>query len=297
MNVRCLLPLNLALLLALCGGAQCQGPREPVVLYEKQSPYNTIVVTDDDSGTRTLWFEKGGARQSVVKLGDPDYLELRYARAMPVALAMADRPQRVLIVGLGGGSIPMFLRHHFPRMEIDVVDIDPDVVDVAKRYFGFREDARMHAHVADGRAFIARCREPYDVIFLDAFGSDNIPYSLATREFLVSVRAALTPGGVVASNVWSRYSNRLYDSMERTYQDVFDDLYVFDVATVGNRILVGLPRKETVTQAELSTRAKIITRARHLPYDLSDVVDYGYHHRTEENLLGHVLTDANEPDD
>ncbi len=297
MNVPRLFPLSLALWMAFCGLACSQGPAEPAVLYEKQSPYNMIVVTDDGQGLRTLWFEKGGARQSVVKLGDPDHLELPYAKVMPLALAMVQRPRRVLIVGLGGGSIPMFLRQHYPQMEIDVVDIDPHVVDVAKRYFGFREDARMHAYVDDGRAYIQRCHNAYDVIFLDAFGADNIPYSLTTQEFLRAVRRALTPGGVVAGNVWSRHSNRLYDSMERTYQDVFDELYVFDVVGVGNRILLALPREETVTQAELTVRAKAMATERRFPYELDAVVTYGYHHETEENLVGHVLTDANQPDD
>lgn len=199
------------------------------VLYDKPSAYNTIVVTEDDQGLRTLSFEPGGARQSVVKVGDPDHLELPYARAMAVGLVVAERPRRVLIVGLGGGTIPGFLHKHFPQTIIDVVDIDPDVVAVAKKFFGFREDATLRAHVADGRRFVATHPKQYDIIFLDAFGADNIPYHLATREFLDLVRAALTPRGIVLANVWSSYSNHLYDSMVRTYQDVFDDLYIVDV--------------------------------------------------------------------
>ena len=150
-------------------------------------------------------------------------------KAMPVGLAFVKEPKRVLIVGLGGGTIPGFLHKHYPETSIDAVDIDPDVVDVAKRFFGFREDATMKAHVTDGRRFIEECKEPYDVIFLDAFGSDSIPYHLATREFLQAVRRATKPDGVVLGNVWSSSINRLYDSMVRTYQATFDELYIFDV--------------------------------------------------------------------
>ena len=157
---------------------------------------------------------------------------------MTVSLAAVQHPERVLIVGLGGGTIPSFLRKHYPRMQIDVVDIDPDVVAVAKRFFGFCEDAAMRAYVDDGQRFIERCRQPYDIIFLDAFSADSVPYRLATREFLQAVRRAVKPDGVVVGNIWTSNLNPLYNSMVRTYQEVFDDLYLFDVPNAGNQILM-----------------------------------------------------------
>ena len=149
----------------------------------------------------------------------------------------------------------MFLRKHYPTAEIDAVDIDPEVVNVAKRYFDFREDARMRAYVGDGREFIERFRQPYDLIFLDAFSSDSVPPHLTTQEFLRAVRRALKPGGVVVGNVWSRLSNPLYDSMVRTYQEVFDDLYILDVQGAGNKILLALPRRQPLSRDDLAARA------------------------------------------
>jgi spermidine synthase len=266
-------------------------PADGEVLDRKQSPYNTIVVTEDEQGLRTLRFEQSGARQSVVKPGDPDHLELAYVKSMLVGLAFADRPQRVLVVGLGGGTIPSFLHKHYPRMTIDVVDIDPDVVEVARQFFGFREDARMRAHVADGRRFIEECRRPYDVIFLDAFGAENVPYDLATREFLQAVRRALRPGGVAVGNIWSRSCNPLYDDMVRTYQDVFGCLYIFDVQGGGNKILVAPSRKARFEQDELALRASKISRQKCFGFDLGERVVYGYQCAEEENPLGRVLRD------
>ena len=160
---------------------------------------------------------------------------------MPVTLSWPRNPLRVLIVGLGGGTLPSLLRKHYPRMAIDVVDIDPDVVAVAKKYFGFHEDALMHAYVEDGRRFIEKCKQPYDIIFLDAFGPENIPYDLATKEFLLAVRRAIGPNGVVAGNVWSQSSNPLHDAMLRTYQEVFDDVYVIETGESENEIFLALP--------------------------------------------------------
>jgi len=281
------LQLGLLAVLVVCG----VGLADQKVLYETESPYNTIVVTEDDQGLRTLWFEKHGARQSVVKVGDPDHLELPYAKAMPVGLALVEDPRRILIVGLGGGTIPGFLHKHYPETTIDVVDIDPGVVDVAKRFFGFREDATMHAYVGDGRRFIERCRVPYDIIFLDAFGSENIPYHLATREFLQAVRRALSPRGIAVGNIWSRGSNPLYDSMVRTYQDVFDELYILDVRGAGNKILLAIPRQGHIRRDDLAWRSRRISQLKQFRFDMGDVVEYGYRDPKEEDIRGHVLRD------
>lgn len=285
MNARTL-TLSLAAIFGLLAAASA----EDKVLYKKASPYSTIRVTEDDAGLRTLYFDNW-VKQSVVKVGEPDHLALAYARVMPAGLALVERPRRVLIVGLGGGTVPGFLHKHYPETTIDVVEIDPDVVDVAKKFFGFREDDTLHAYVKDGRQFIEECRDPYDIIFLDAFGSENIPYHLATREFLQAVRRALTPKGIAVGNVWSRYSNPLYDSMVRTYQEVFDELYILDVEGAGNKILIALPRKEQIERDDFARRARKVSKEKQFPFDMGGVVTYGYRHEKEKNSEGRVLTD------
>lgn len=264
---------------------------EQTVLYQKASPYSTIIVTEEN-GLRTLRFDDGGARQSVVKLGDPDHLELPYAKVAFTGLALCDDPRRIMIVGLGGGTLPMFLRKHYPQATIDAVDIDPDVVMVAKRFFGFREDVRMRAFVGDGREFVERFRQPYDLIFLDAFSSDSVPPHLTTQEFLRAVRRAVKPSGVVIGNIWSRYSNPQYDSMVRTYQEVFDDLYILDVPGAGNKILLALPRRQPLTCEELAQLAGQVSTAQQFRFNLSELVTAGFHHATEKNPDGRVLKDA-----
>ena len=262
------------------------------VLYEKASAYSTIVVTEEENGVRALRFGRNGARQSVVKLGDPDYLALPYVQVALVGLALSEEPGRFLVVGLGGGTLPMFLRKYYPNAAIDAVDIDPAVVDVAKKFFGFREDDLMNAHVGDGRRFIEKLRQPYDVIFLDAFGSNSIPAHLTTREFLQAVRRAVKPGGGVVGNLWGAGYNRLYDSMVRTYQEVFDELYILDVRDAGNKILLALPRKQPLSRDELTLMASKVSTARRFRFDLGDLVHYGYLHAREKNQRGRVLRDA-----
>lgn len=264
---------------------------DQTVLYEKTSAYNTIVVTEEENGLRVLRFGKGGVRQSAVKLGNPDYLALPYAQVALVGLALSEEPRRFLVVGLGGGTLPMFLRKYYPNATIDAVDIDPEIVDVAKKFFGFREDDLMNAHVGDGRQFIEKLRQPYDVIFLDAFGANSIPAHLTTQEFLQAVRRAVTPGGVVVGNVWGRSANPLYDSMVRTYQEVFDELVILDVRGAGNMILLALPRKQPLSRDELTQLARKVSAVKRLPFDLGNPVKYGFLEAPAKSQHGRVLRD------
>jgi spermidine synthase len=264
-------------------------------IYATKSRYNSIYVSENEAGYRILRFEPGGDRQSVVKLGDPDHLELPYARVIPIAMALVEKPQRVLVVGLGGGTIPSFLRKRMPQLGIDAVDIDPEVVAVAKSHFEFREDDKMHAHVADGRQFIEQRDGVYDIIFLDAFAADNIPYSLATREFLVSVKRALKPRGVVIGNVWGSGANPLYDSMVRTYRAVYDEVAIIDVQGALNKIVIACPIKQELTTEKLVSRARSLTKELPLRVDLAELIRYGFRPVGTDGTTGRVLLDADRP--
>ncbi|WP_233609911.1 MULTISPECIES: spermidine synthase [Corallococcus] len=224
--------------------------------------------------------------------GEPLRLELPYTRMSMVALAFVPRPENILAIGLGGGAIPMFLRAVLPDTHIDVVELDAAVVDAAKMYCGFQEDALLRTHVADGRAFIEEDGPPYDLIFLDAYGAEQIPGHLATREFLGAVRSRLSRGGAVVSNVWESAANPHFDAMVRTYQVSFHGLSVFEVPTSTNRILVGLEGPLRLTREALVERARQVERERKLPFRLSPLVSRRYRPLTRRLGRGRVLTDA-----
>jgi spermidine synthase len=263
------------------------------VIHERTSPYNTIIVTEDHNGLRTLLFERRGGRQSVVKPGDPDHLELPYAQVALAGLALCEEPRRILVVGLGGGSLPMFLRKHYPAAVIDVAEIDPEVVDVAKKFFGFVEDERMRAYVGDGRQFIEKAPQgDYDIIFLDAFGARDVPRHLTTREFLRITRRALRSNGVAVSNVWRPASNPLYDSMVRTHQEAFEELFILDVPGDVNNVFLALPRVQPLRQGELALLARKVSTAKRFRFDLGELVEYGFRHAREKNPQARVLRDA-----
>jgi spermidine synthase len=110
------------------------------------------------------------------------------------------------------------------------------VVDVAYEYFELPRDQRMKVEVEDGRRYVADNAGPWDVIVIDAFYADSIPFHLATREFLELARSRLTPGGLVVTNIIGAVrgpESRLFRSMLRTYRAVFPTVAIHPVVESG----------------------------------------------------------------
>ncbi|HXR52901.1 MAG TPA: fused MFS/spermidine synthase, partial [Steroidobacteraceae bacterium] len=185
---------------------------------------------------------------------EPKRFALNYTRMMLAGtLFTGAPPRRVLIIGLGGGSLPTALREILPQAQIDVVEIDPAGTRVARKYFNFRDDPRMKVIELDGRVYVKRAirsGEKYDVVMLDAFDHEYIPEHLLTREFLTEVKSLLTPTGVLVGNTFS--SSRLYDHESTTYAAVFGTFYNLKAA---NRVIVARPAG-LPDQAALRARAE-----------------------------------------
>jgi spermidine synthase len=267
------------------------GTLAPRLIHQQTAMFGSIVVTEEPGGFRTMRFGVDGPRQSVVKMSDPRFLALRYTKTAILSLALVPKPQRILVIGLGGGSLPMFLRSYLPQAHIDAAEIDPAVIDVAKRFLNFKEDERMRAHAHDGRSFIELTRQPYDIIILDAYASDVVPKHLTTTEFLHAVKKALSPTGVVVGNLWGPALNPLYASMLRTYQEVFPDLYMVEVPEVENKMIFACPRKIDLQLASFRERARNTTAALELPFDLGVKLGFGFHRLDRPVSAGVVLRD------
>ncbi len=180
------------------------------VLFETRSDYSHIRVRER-GGIRTLSFVRDSGEEvieSQVDLRRPEQLLVPYTRTMFLSYLYHPRPQRVLIVGLGGGAMVHFLRRHDPELHVDVVEIDPVVVQAAERYFAIRADERLRIITQDAFVYLAQTTESYDVIYMDAFlkpsaetDSTGVPLKLKTTEFYRRVREKLTPAGVMVFNL------------------------------------------------------------------------------------------------
>lgn len=239
-RARELLPVLVAIAAVACG-AEADAER---IVHTEKSLYRNIVVYDED-GMRCMKFSRAAnaGRQSCQLRGDPNHLVFDYTRMMMGALYLEPAPRRVLVIGLGGGSLPRALAALPSVREIDVVEIDAAVNRVAQRYFGFQPGPRVRVQEDDGRVFVKRATRDgrrYDLIMLDAFDHQYIPEHLLTREFLAEVKALLSEGGVLAANTFS--NSRLYDHESVTYEAVFGSFFNLRAA---NRVILtrigGLP--------------------------------------------------------
>lgn len=263
------------------------------VLYEKASAYGPVVITDEGNNMRALRFGRDGVRQSLVKLDDPEYLGLAYTPVALTGLALCnEQARRFLIIGLGGGTLPAFLRRHYAEAEIDAVDINPEVAYAAQNHLGFREDERMRIHIADGRKFIEAVRQPYDAIFLDAFGANAVPAHMTTKEFLTAVRRAVRSDGVVIGNIWFTATSPPYDSMVHTYRETFGELHVLRVTGTGNRILYALPRSQPLDRAGLAGLAQKLATTKKFRFNPATLVERGWISPDNASFGGRLLTDA-----
>lgn len=234
------------------------------VIHSENSLYQNILVTQDRQ-RRCLQFtvRSDQRNQSCQYLRHPERLVFDYTQMMLAALLLNDpddpeqAPERILMVGLGGGSQPTLLAELYPDAVIDVVELDPAVVRVARDYFDFEETQRVRVHERDARVFGKRAAlrdAQYDLILLDAFNGDYIPEHLMTREYLEEVQALMAPDATVVANTFS--ISRLYDHESVTYRDVFGPFFNLKIPGSANRIIIASDR-------ELPSRDVLEQRAEH----------------------------------
>lgn len=204
-------------------------------LFVKPSEFSTVVVTQEGP-FRVLKFREsqGEVEQSRCDLRDPARLHHRYTQLQLLSLVFVEEPRSVLIVGLGGASLPRALAGLLPEARIDNVEIDPVVVQAAREFFFYREGPLMRTFVADARDYVQSCPDRYDVIVLDAFDGLEVPSHLRTLEFYRELAGLLTPGGVVVTNLHT--NSDLYASDLVTLGAAFESLYPF--SSTAQRVVV-----------------------------------------------------------
>lgn len=271
--------------------------RKSGLIAHVETVYNDIFVSKQASLLKMAFQWNGWYfPESEANLADPDDLPMLYTRPMSIATIYPQDIKRVLVLGLGGGSIPVYLDHFLPDATIDTVELDPGVIDVAKKYFGVRETNRFHLFENDGRVFLNRHTEPYDIIMVDAFTGSYIPFNLMTKEFYQLMRSRLALHGVAAINIIP--SEKLFDSNVRTLKLAFDNLDFFNS---GDRSLVdsnviALGRLDPFNKTDALQKAAVAQTRYNFRYDVSRLIT-ARQIETPKALKGEVLTDDFAPAD
>jgi Spermidine synthase len=229
-------------------------PQVGSLLYEKESAYNYIQVVQ--VGTKTeLILNEGQAvhsiydSQDLLTRGPWDYMLV--ADSFRPAQATEPQPKTVAILGLAGGTAAREYTAAFgDQVQITGVEIDPDIIDVAHRYFHLNEP-NVHPVVADARYWLDTQAGHYDVMVLDAYRQPYIPFHLTTREFFTEVRNHLNPGGVAVVNAGRTATDfRLVDAIASTMAAVYPSVFLVDVPDFANTLVYGSTQPTTVADVE-----------------------------------------------
>ncbi|MFA6171166.1 MAG: fused MFS/spermidine synthase [Patescibacteria group bacterium] len=222
-------------------------------LIDTDTKYSRVFIypgVDAKTKRKTLNLSFGPyGTQSAIFLEGEDDLVFDYTKYYRLAKYFAPKLKKSLIIGGAGYTYPRDYLKKFPEADLDVVEIDEKLTELAKKYFRLKDNPRLKIFHEDGRAFLNKTGNKYDAIFIDAFCSlYAIPYQLTTKEAVGKTYDALNAGGVAIVNIVSSIegpSGEFLRAEYATYKSVYPQVYLFPVrkaskGEVGNIILVGL---------------------------------------------------------
>ena len=202
-------------------------PHNGTLIYEKDTLFSHLDVIEFGDN-RSLYLD--GMRHSSMNLSDPLDLVIDYTEYFHLGMLFNSNFKDVLFVGGGGFSGPKNFLALYPETKIDVIEIDSDVIDVARDYFELETSPRLHVFNADARQHLAMFDKKYDLIILDAYASTYVPYHLLTHEFYQLLEKRLEPDGIIISNLIGSIEGSkspLVRSAFKTMTETFPVSYVF----------------------------------------------------------------------
>lgn len=228
------------------------------VVYQAASDAGVIEVVDIGD-SRSLHFGTY-PRQSTMSLKSPHQLELSYTRAMMACLLFQPTPQKVCVVGLGGGSLVKFLLHHFEHCQIDVVEYRQDVIDIAQRFFSLpQNDPRLTIHHGDGYQFVSEqyysASGQYDLLLVDAYDHAGMSASVEGQAFFDACAGILTDNGMMSINLWGSERNGFSQAVRRINNSFSGQTLLLPVADKGNVIV--LASKQSINTSQLKKQREL----------------------------------------
>lgn len=267
-------------------------------VYETDTPYHHLVVADaydpaHQSYVRYLILDDN--LHSAMDLKNPDRTVFEYTDYFNLGFLLNPNINRVLFIGGGGFTGPKAFLTNDPNVTVDVAEIDPEVIRVAEVYFGVNaSNPRLHIYNEDGRIFLQKTTQEYDLVVLDAYSKSYVPFHLMTAEFFQLLRQHLTVEGGVVSNLIAAVSGdqaRLLMAEVRTMNTVFPNVYLFPVNGAEyhdpqNVEILATLDSTPLTETDFANLAKTTPIARAVP-----LADYVNNYHTLETSNAIVLTD------
>ena len=258
-----LAPVAVAALLLVPVGVVKAAEGDGRVVYEAETAYQYARVVAYPDGRRQLELNEGQAIHSIWRADTVltgNYWDGHLT--LPFTLR-DDPPRRVAMLGVAGGTVARAYAKYFPDTVIDAVEIDGELFDIGRRWFGLEDRPQLRVHADDARPFLRKTDERYDFIFLDTYRQPYIPFYLATKEFFQLAHDRLAPGGAVIINVGHpEGSEKLEQVLTATMGAAFAHV-TRDPVTDTNTLLMG--------SDATPSRDRLLAAARTMPDELRTV--------------------------
>jgi spermidine synthase len=259
----------IALFIALAAADASAGQYDRSHLLEsKESLYNNIYIYKTGPlVSMTFGFNNRIYTESVYNSLDERDLPVDYTRYMTASLIYPKNVGDILEIGFGGGRTAWYLHRYLPDVPITSVELDGEVVRLARKHFGIKDEPNFSVVNRDGRLFLTHSKERYDIILIDAYRGPFVPFHLLTKEFYTLVKGRLAEGGVVAQNV--EPSTMLFDSAVKTISSVFPNVDFYLAG--GNVVTIAYdgPVKPPADLARVAAERQAQIKAR---YDLTKML-------------------------
>jgi spermidine synthase len=238
------------------------------LLESRESLYNNIYVySEGPYVSMTFGYNQRIYEESVYNTQDDRDLPVEYTRFMTASLMYAKDIHSILEIGFGGGRTSWYLHRFLPNVAVTSVELDPTIVELARKYFGVRDEPNFQVVNRDGRIFLTESKEHYDIILIDAYRGPFVPFHLLTKEFYDIVKKHLADGGVVAQNI--EPTTMLFDSAVKTIHSVFPEL---DFYMAGGNVVTVAYDGPALNTDDLDHVARDRDTAYGLRYSLHDML-------------------------
>lgn len=225
---------------------------------------------------------RGEYVESAVDLSDPLKQVVAYTRTLYAGLFFQPKPERVLMIGLGGAGFHRLFTSAYPQTLLQTVELDPKVLELTQTRLGFQPTDKTPVAVLDGRLYVKRSQQKWDWLILDAFRGGFVPPHLKTQEFYQECAAKLSDNGVFITNLHA--TTELYYADLKTLTSVFPQVVLFNTAGRGNVIACAVKYRTPVITDEsrwadpatlnppLQGRVDLkAIRGEHVPWPTTDV--------------------------
>src|SRR3989338_6298177 len=209
------------------------------------TPYSRVIIRemmDGDNRVMRVLMTNPDEVQSGILLADTDKLLFDYTNFYRLAEHFHPNIEEAVMIGGAGYTFPREFLRIYSDAELAVVEIDPKMTELAKKYFYLEDNPRLHIYHEDGRTFLNRNKKQYDVVYGDAFKSFHaLPHHLTTKEAAERIHSALSSDGVYVVNLISATGGdkgKFLRAEYCTFKSVFPQVYLFPVLDKNNPNLV-----------------------------------------------------------